>query len=141
MHLGSDADQKYTQQAQAVVDARDKGQGGVLSSFDQLKGGVDPAVAASLPDGFYLSDFSVRNVEIVGPQVGAQVAPAGPAGHGLFPGRNADLPGIPLRVDLRRRRRGHRLSRHVDHRGFFSLLNKRHFSYRNRRHPDLDWLL
>jgi preprotein translocase subunit SecF len=73
MHLGSDADQKYTQQAQAVVDARDKGQGGVLSSFDQLKGGVDPAVAASLPDGFYLSDFSVRNVEIVGPQVGAQL--------------------------------------------------------------------
>ncbi len=73
MHLGSDAEQKYTQQAQAVVDARDKGAGGVLSSFDQLKGGVDPAVAASLPDGFYLSDFSVRNVEIVGPQVGAQL--------------------------------------------------------------------
>ncbi|MFZ0320315.1 MAG: protein translocase subunit SecF [Candidatus Sulfotelmatobacter sp.] len=73
MHLGSDADQKYTQQAQAVVDARDKGAGGVLSSFGQLKGGVDPAVAASLPDGFYLSDFSVRNVEIVGPQVGAQL--------------------------------------------------------------------
>jgi preprotein translocase subunit SecF len=73
MHLGSDADQKYTQQAQAVLDARDKGQGGVLSSFDQLKSTVDPAVAASLPDGFFLSDFSVRNVEIVGPQVGAQL--------------------------------------------------------------------
>src|SRR5947208_14015699 len=50
MHLGSDADQKYTQQAQAVVDARDRGQGGVLNSFDQLKGSVDPAVAAALPD-------------------------------------------------------------------------------------------
>jgi preprotein translocase subunit SecF len=73
MHLGSDADQKYIQQAQAVVDARDKGAGGVLSSFDQLKNGVNPAVAASLPDGFFLSDFSVRNVEIVGPQVGAQL--------------------------------------------------------------------
>ena len=73
MHLGSDADQKYTQQAQAVVDARDKGQGGVLSSFDQVKGSVDPAVAAALPDGFFLSDFGVRNVEIVGPQVGAQL--------------------------------------------------------------------
>jgi preprotein translocase subunit SecF len=73
LHLGSDADKKYTEQAQAVVDARDKGAGGVLSSFDQLKGGVDPAVAASVPDGFYLSDFSVRNVEIVGPQVGAQL--------------------------------------------------------------------
>jgi preprotein translocase subunit SecF len=73
MHLGSDADQKYTQQAQAIVNARDKGQGGVLSSFDQLKGPVDPAVVASLPEGFFLSDFSVRNVEIVGPQVGAQL--------------------------------------------------------------------
>ena len=73
MHLGSDADQKYTQQAQAVVDARDKGQGGVLTSFDQMKGTVDPAVAASLPDGFFLSDFGVRKVEIVGPQVGAQL--------------------------------------------------------------------
>ncbi|HEV3385131.1 MAG TPA: protein translocase subunit SecF [Gemmata sp.] len=73
MHLGSDADQKYTLQAQAIVDARDKGAGGVLSSFDQLKGSVDPAVVGSLPDGFFLSDFSVRNVEIVGPQVGAQL--------------------------------------------------------------------
>jgi preprotein translocase subunit SecF len=73
MHLGSDADQKYTQQAQAIVDTRDKVQGGVLGSFDQLKGSVDPAVVASLSDGFYLSDFSVRNVEIVGPQVGAQL--------------------------------------------------------------------
>jgi len=73
MHLGSDADQKYAQQAQAVVDARDKGQGGVLSSFDQLKGSVDPVVVAALPDGFFLSDFGIRNVEIVGPQVGAQL--------------------------------------------------------------------
>ena len=73
LHLGSDADQKYTQQAQAIVDARDKGAGGVMSSFDQLKGSVDPAVVVSLPDGFFLSDFSVRNVEIVGPQVGAQL--------------------------------------------------------------------
>ena len=73
MHLGSDADQKYTQQAQAIVNARDKGQGGVLTSFDQLKSAVDPAVVISLPDGFFLSDFSVRNVEIVGPQVGAQL--------------------------------------------------------------------
>ncbi len=73
LHLGSDADQKYTQQAQAIVDTRDKVMGGVLSSFDQLKGRVDPAVVASLADGFFLSDFGVRNVEIVGPQVGAQL--------------------------------------------------------------------
>jgi preprotein translocase subunit SecF len=75
LHLGTDADPKYTAQAQAILDFRDKVQGGVLSSLDQLKGapGVDPAVAGSIPDGFFLSDFGVRNVEIVGPQVGGQL--------------------------------------------------------------------
>ena len=75
MRLVTDADAKYAAQAQATADFRDKVQGGVLSSLDQLKGapGVDPAVAGSVPDGFYLSDFSVRNVEIVGPQVGSQL--------------------------------------------------------------------
>ncbi|MGA8432782.1 MAG: protein translocase subunit SecF [Candidatus Sulfotelmatobacter sp.] len=73
MHLGSDAEQKYTAQAQAIVDYRDKSQGGVLGSLDQLKGAADPAAVASLPDGFFVSDFGVRNVEIVGPQVGQQL--------------------------------------------------------------------
>ena len=75
MRLGSDADVKYTAQAQAVADFRDKVHGGVLTSLDQLKGapGVDPAVAALMPDAFYLSDFHVQNVEIVGPQVGGQL--------------------------------------------------------------------
>src|SRR5205807_8574523 len=31
------------------------------------------ALPISLQDGFYLSDFGVRNVEIVGPQVGSQL--------------------------------------------------------------------
>src|SRR5579864_7121470 len=75
MHLGTDADAKYTAQTQAIVDFRDKAHGGVLNSLDQLKSaaGVDPATAASIPDGFFLSDFGVRNVEIVGPQVGGQL--------------------------------------------------------------------
>ena len=75
MHLGTDAEAKYTAQAQAVADFRDKVHGGVLSSLDQLKGapGVDPAAAASIPDSFYLSDFHVQNVAIVGPQVGGQL--------------------------------------------------------------------
>jgi preprotein translocase subunit SecF len=75
MHLGSDADAKYAAQAQAVVDYRDRNLGGVFSSMDQLKAasGVDPAVASLIPEGFYLSDFGVRDVAIVGPQVGAQL--------------------------------------------------------------------
>jgi preprotein translocase subunit SecF len=74
LHLGSDADKRYTAQAQAIVGYRDQSQGGVLSSLDQLKSSTaDPAVVASLNDGFFTSDFGVRNVEIVGPQVGAQL--------------------------------------------------------------------
>lgn len=73
LHLGTDADQKYTAQAQAIVNYRDKVKDGVLHSLDELKAGADPAVVASLSDGFFLSNFGVRNVEIVGPQVGAQL--------------------------------------------------------------------
>jgi len=75
MHLGTDADVKYGAQAQAIADFRDKVHGGVLNSLDQLKSapGFDPAAAAAIPDGFYLSDFHVQNVAIVGPQVGSQL--------------------------------------------------------------------
>ncbi len=73
LHAGSDAEKRYSAQAQAIVDFR-KAQGGVLNSADQLKSGpVDPAVVASLPDGFYVSDFGVRQVQIIGPQVGGQL--------------------------------------------------------------------
>ncbi|MFZ0284520.1 MAG: protein translocase subunit SecF [Terriglobales bacterium] len=73
LRAGTDADQKYGAQAQAIADYRDKTKGGVLTSLDDLKAVADPAVVASLQDGFFLSDFAVRNVEIVGPQVGAQL--------------------------------------------------------------------
>jgi preprotein translocase subunit SecF len=73
LHLGTDAEQRYTAQAQAIVNYRDKVKDGVLHSLDELKAAADPAVVASLSDGFYLSNFGVRNVEIVGPQVGGQL--------------------------------------------------------------------
>jgi preprotein translocase subunit SecF len=73
LHLSSDADQKYTAQAKAILDYRENTVGGVLGSVDQLKAVADPAVVASLSDGFFLSDFGVRHVEIVGPTVGSQL--------------------------------------------------------------------
>ena len=73
LHLGTDAETRYAAIAQAIVNQRDKIKGGVLGSLDELKGAVDAAVASALEDGFYLSDFGVRNVEIVGPQVGRQL--------------------------------------------------------------------
>ncbi|MEP6645302.1 MAG: protein translocase subunit SecF [Acidobacteriaceae bacterium] len=75
LHAGTDANQRYTAQAQAVVNYRDKVKGGVLNSLDELQNasGVDRNVTSTLANGFYLSNFGVRNVEIVGPQVGSQL--------------------------------------------------------------------
>jgi preprotein translocase subunit SecF len=72
-HLGTDADTKYGAIAQAIMNYRDKIKGGVLSSLDELKNATDASVVSALQEGFYLSDFGVRNVEIVGPQVGKQL--------------------------------------------------------------------
>jgi preprotein translocase subunit SecF len=73
LRLGTDADQKYGAVAQQIVDYRDKTLGGVLNSIDQLNSVANPAVVASLKDEFFLSDFGVRNVSIVGPEVGKQL--------------------------------------------------------------------
>jgi preprotein translocase subunit SecF len=76
LHLGTDAQQRYQALAQQITGARDnpKSFNGALPSLDDLKSaGIPQPVIASLQDGFYLSDFGVRNVEIVGPQVGRQL--------------------------------------------------------------------
>ncbi len=73
LHAGLDASQRYGDVVKAILQYRDKTKGGALASFDELKSAVDPAVLASLQDGFYLSDFGVYQVEIVGPQVGKQL--------------------------------------------------------------------
>ena len=73
LNAGADADAKYAQVAQAIVNFRDRVKGGVLSSLNDLKGAVDPAVLSTLEQDYVVSDYGVRNVEIVGPQVGAQL--------------------------------------------------------------------
>jgi preprotein translocase subunit SecF len=73
LHAGADAEARYAPIAQGIVGFRDKNKSGVLSSVDELRGTVDPAVQAALQDGSFVSEFGVRNVEIVGPQVGSQL--------------------------------------------------------------------
>jgi preprotein translocase subunit SecF len=70
---GAEANPRYTALAQAIVDYRDKTKSGVLGSIDELKSVAGPAVVASLQENFFVSDFGIRNVEIVGPQVGQQL--------------------------------------------------------------------
>jgi preprotein translocase subunit SecF len=73
-HLGQSdaATQHYTQQANAILDFRDN-HSGLIDSIDHLSGAATPAVINELKQDAYLSGFAVRNVEIVGPQVGAQL--------------------------------------------------------------------
>jgi preprotein translocase subunit SecF len=73
LRAGTDASQRYASVAKAIVNYRDKTRGGVLTAFDELKSVADPAVVAALQEGFFLSDFGVYQVEIVGPQVGKQL--------------------------------------------------------------------
>ena len=98
MHLGTDADQKYTAQAQAVVNFRDKCR--EESSIRWINEGCTwrsiSAVAAAIPENFYLSDFGVQDVAIVGPQVGGQLrTQAGTRDAVLFAG-NAGLFGTSV---------------------------------------------
>jgi preprotein translocase subunit SecF len=73
LHAGTNAKELYATQAQKILDYRDRTKGGVLGSLSELNGTVDPAVIASLSDGFFVSNFHVQDVQIVGPEVGGQL--------------------------------------------------------------------
>lgn len=73
LHLGTDASTRYGQIARQITDFRDKNHSGVLGSIDDLNGVVPPQVIAALKDGGFTSQFGVRSVQIVGPQVGKQL--------------------------------------------------------------------
>jgi preprotein translocase subunit SecF len=73
LHLGTDAPAQYHAIARKIEDFRNKDRGGILTSADDLRGVVPAEVVSALQQDFYASDFVVRNVEIVGPQVGSQL--------------------------------------------------------------------
>ena len=73
--LGTNAGDRYNQLATRLTGARDTDHSGVVTSFDELKNaeGVTPAVINSLASDYSLGNFAVRDAEIVGPKVGAQL--------------------------------------------------------------------
>jgi len=73
LHLGTDAEQRYTQIAHQIDDFRNQQRGGILNSIDDLRGVAAQEVINTLQQDFFTSNFVVRNVEIVGPQVGKQL--------------------------------------------------------------------
>src|SRR5581483_11604484 len=72
-HLGTDANQRYITEARTIADYRDKTKSSMLHSFDELKAIVPAKTVAALQEGFFLSNFGVRNVKIVKPQIRAQL--------------------------------------------------------------------
>lgn len=73
LHLGTDAQQRYSAMAHQIDDFRNKQRGGILNSVGELGGIVPAEILSSLQQDFFTSNFVVRNVEIVGPQVGSQL--------------------------------------------------------------------
>ena len=73
--LGTSAGERYNQLAQKLTSARDADHGGIVTNFSELQNvdGATPAVINALKSGFVLGNFTIRNVEIVGPKVGAQL--------------------------------------------------------------------
>jgi len=69
----ADADKRYAQAANAILDLRDKQRSGLIGSIDELSSVTDPAIVNQLKQDTYISGFTIRNVEIVGPQVGSQL--------------------------------------------------------------------
>ena len=75
LFLSVNAGDRYTQLAKKILDYRDKNANGVLTNFDDLSkvDGVTPAVLAATKNSYALGPFAIRNVEIVGPKVGAEL--------------------------------------------------------------------
>ncbi|MGC0776910.1 MAG: protein translocase subunit SecF [Candidatus Acidiferrum sp.] len=73
--LSVNAGDKYQQIARNLLAFRDTDMNGVLTSLDELStvAGATPAVLSAIKDTYSLAPFTIRNVEIVGPKVGAEL--------------------------------------------------------------------
>jgi len=73
--LSVNAADRYQQLSRKLLDYRDKNANGVLTNFDDLSkaGGVPASVLAAVKSSFALGPFAIRNIEIVGPKVGAEL--------------------------------------------------------------------
>jgi preprotein translocase subunit SecF len=79
------ANERYPAIARLITDFRDSQRGGLLSSADELRAplaastdvqqghGTPDAVLGVLRDGYTIGSYAIRNVEIVGPKVGAEL--------------------------------------------------------------------
>jgi preprotein translocase subunit SecF len=73
--LSVNAGDRYQQLAKKLLDYRDKNSNGLLTNFDDLSkaDGITAPVLAAVKNSYALGPFSIRNVEVVGPKVGAEL--------------------------------------------------------------------
>ncbi|HEX4021599.1 MAG TPA: protein translocase subunit SecF [Acidobacteriaceae bacterium] len=69
----SNSDPQYAAIANTILNYRDQEKGGLIDNLSELNGRAAPAVVSALQAGAYSSGFTIRDVQIVGPQVGAQL--------------------------------------------------------------------
>ena len=77
LNLGTSAGDRYTLLAKKLLDYRDKVASGLglvtdLSELSRVDGST-PAVVSVVKDNFSVGPFTIRNTEIVGPKVGAEL--------------------------------------------------------------------
>jgi preprotein translocase subunit SecF len=75
LFLSVNAGDRYQQLAKKLLDYRDTESNGILTNFDDLSRvtGATPAVVNAVKSSFALGPFAIRNIEIVGPKVGAEL--------------------------------------------------------------------
>jgi preprotein translocase subunit SecF len=73
--LGATAGDRYQQLGTAIAAFRDTQRSGLVTNLDELTQvtDVNPAVVGALKESFFTGPYAIRNVEIVGPRVGAQL--------------------------------------------------------------------
>jgi preprotein translocase subunit SecF len=75
LFLSVNVGDRYQQLAKKILDYRDKVANGVLTNLDELSkvDGVTAPVLSAIKNNYALGPFAIRNVEIVGPKVGAEL--------------------------------------------------------------------
>ena len=75
LNLGAAAGTRYTDLAKKLLEYRDKTANGLITNLSSISqaDGATPAVVSVIKDNYTVGPFTIRNTEIVGPKVGAEL--------------------------------------------------------------------
>lgn len=74
LHLSTTAGDRYTQVATQLLSFRDRDRNGLIANMSDLSSaGVPSQIVSAAEQGYYAGPFAIRDVQIVGPKVGADL--------------------------------------------------------------------